>query len=76
MSTIEIRGPFSEVALQPVDPGPDRDTIAFVLLPSLEELLATPGFGLQDAICLPGTPRPFDGWALFGAIRDRGLILQ
>jgi hypothetical protein len=49
---------------------------AFVLLPSLEELLGQPGFGHCNPIFLPGHARPLNGWALFGSVRDRGLALH
>jgi hypothetical protein len=60
--------PRLELELRPVaapahaSPG----ACVYVLLPSLAELLATPGFGDQDPICLPCGARPFDPWALFG----------
>ena len=49
---------------------------AYILLPTLEELLRQPEFGRRDPIFLPGhKPRP-DGWAIFGSVRDRGLVLH
>jgi len=48
----------------------------YVLLPTLEELLGQPDFGHRNPIFLPGHERPLDGWAIFGSILDRGLILH
>jgi hypothetical protein len=44
--------------------GPDAR--AYVLLPSLDEILGVPGFAAADPIVLPGASRPLDGWTLFG----------
>lgn len=44
-------------------------TWEIVLMPDLDTLLGAPGFEAANrdtAIRLPGTPRPMDGWALFG----------
>ncbi len=48
----------------PAEMGPDAR--AYVLLPSLDEILGVPGFAAADPIVLPGASRPLDGWALFG----------
>lgn len=56
--------------------GLDRETRVYVLLPDLDELLGVPGFGRRDPICLPGSQRPLDGWALFGSGRDQGWALH
>ena len=50
------------------------DMRVYVLLPTLEELLGAPDFGRRDPIFLPGHERPLDGWAIFGALRDRDLV--
>jgi hypothetical protein len=47
----------------PAEMGPDAR--AYVLLPSLDEILGVPGFAAADPIVLPGASRPLDGWALF-----------
>jgi hypothetical protein len=60
---------------RPVETSPDG-TRVFMLLPTLEELLGEPGFGRRNPIFLPGRARPLDGWALFGSVRDRGLVLH
>ena len=52
------------------------DVRVYVLLPTLEELFGRPDFGRHDPILLPGTVRPLDGWALFGSVRERGLVLH
>jgi hypothetical protein len=52
------------------------DACVYVLLPTLEELFGRPDFGRHDPIFLPGTARPLDGWALFGSVRERGLVLH
>jgi len=54
----------------------DPDMAVYVLLPTLEELLGQPDFGHRNPIFLPGHERPLDGWAIFGSILDRGLILH
>ena len=41
----------------------------FRLLPTLDTLLARPGFARRDPICMPGSRRPFDPWALWAAHR-------
>ncbi|MCZ7659122.1 MAG: hypothetical protein M5U07_15320 [Xanthobacteraceae bacterium] len=48
----------------PAEMGPGAR--AFVLLPTLEEILGIPGFAASDPIMLPGASRPLDGWTLFG----------
>jgi len=54
----------------------DADTRVYVLLPTVEELLGQPDFGRRNPIFLPGHERPLDGWAIFGSIRDRGVVLH
>jgi hypothetical protein len=54
---------------------PDEGRL-FVLLPSLEQLLGEPGFGHRRPIFLPGCQRPLDGWAIFGSVRERGVVLH
>jgi len=49
---------------------------AYILLPTLEELLQQPDFAHRDPIFLPGSQPPLDGWALFGSVRDRRLVLH
>ena len=56
-------------------PGDPADLVAFVVLPTAEELLGVPSLG-RDPIVLPGHPRPLDGWALFGAAAGRALALN
>jgi hypothetical protein len=58
----------------PGDGRPDART--FVLLPTLEELLSEPDFGHREPIRLPGHVRPLDGWAVFGTVRARGVVLH
>ena len=65
-----------DLALQPVETAREGRTDVFVLLPTLEELLGHPEFGRRKPIFLPGHARPLDGWALFGSVRDRGLVLH
>jgi hypothetical protein len=52
------------------------DVCVYVLMPTLQELLGRPDFGRRDPIFLPGHRRPLGGWAIFGAVRDRGLALH
>jgi hypothetical protein len=52
------------------------DVRLFIVLPSLEELLGQPGFGHRNPIFLPGCRRPLDGWAIFGSVRERGIVLH
>jgi hypothetical protein len=59
-----------------VEPSEDADMRVYVLLPTLEELLGQPDFGRRDPIFLPGCERPLDGWAIFGSLRDRGVVLH
>jgi len=68
----------SDLPLRRVAPaaGDPVDMAAYLLLPSLEELLARPGFGLRDPIFLPGCRRPLDGWGIFGPIGARGITLH
>jgi hypothetical protein len=54
----------------------DADLRVYVLLPTVEELLGQPDFGRRDPIFLPGHERPLDGWAIFGSLRDRGVVLH
>jgi hypothetical protein len=75
--TFETRKSMLHLELRPVEASPEHgDARVYVLLPSLEELLGRPDFGRRDAIFLPGHARPLDGWALFGGIRERGLVLH
>lgn len=60
--------------LQPVET--EGRTDVFLLLPTLEELLGQPEFGRRNPIFLPGHAGPLDGWALFGSVRERGLVLH
>jgi hypothetical protein len=62
--------------LRPVEASRDGDARVYVLLPTLEELLGQPDFGRRNPIFLPGHQRPLDGWAIFGSVRDRGLVLH
>jgi hypothetical protein len=54
----------------------DAEMRVYVLLPTLEELLGQPDFGRRDPIFLPGHERPLDGWAIFGSLLDRGVVLH
>jgi len=72
--TFETRKSVLHLELRPVEGG--EDTRVYVLLPTLEELLGQPNFGRRDPIFLPGHARPLDGWALFGGVRERGLVLH
>jgi hypothetical protein len=74
--TSETRRSVLHFELRPVAAGGDADARVYVLLPSLEELLGQPDFGRRDPIFLPGHARPLDGWALFGGVRERGLVLH
>ncbi len=70
--------PLLELELRPVE-APAHATggaCVYVLLPTLEELLACPGFARRDPICLPGSCRPIDGWTLFGRDRSRHWTLH
>jgi len=60
--------PLLELELRPVaaPAAASAGACVYVLLPTLEELVGAPGFGRRDPICLPGSGRPFDPWALFG----------
>jgi len=69
-----IRGPIQGLTLRAAE-GSGGEAV-YVLLPTLSELLGVPGFGARDAICLPGAPRPIDGWTLFGMPRRRGVVLH
>jgi hypothetical protein len=65
--------PLLQLELRPVE-APVHATAGacvYVLLPTLAELVGHPRFGRRDAICLPGTSRPIEGWTLFGAARPR-----
>lgn len=53
-----------------------EETAVYVLLPTLEELLGEPDFGRRNPIFLPGCERPLDGWAIFGSLRARGIVLH
>lgn len=60
----DLRGPVEGILLRRVE---SEDEVAtYVLLPPLGRLLGIPGFGARNPICLPGTPRPLDGWSIFG----------
>jgi hypothetical protein len=77
MSFETTRKSVLHLELQPVEAsGEDAGMRVYVLLPTLEELLGEPTFGRRDPIFLPGHERPLDGWALFGSLRDRGVILH
>ena len=76
MSFGSARKSSYDLALQPVETSRDGRTDVSVLLPTLEELLGHPEFGRCNPIFLPGHARPLDGWALFGSVRDRGLVLH
>jgi hypothetical protein len=52
------------------------NVIVYVLLPTVEELLGQPDFARRNPIFLPGHRRPLDGWAMFGPVRNRGLVLH
>lgn len=56
-------------------PGDPADLVAFVVVPTAEELLGVPSLG-RDPIVLPGHPRPLDGWALFGRDRRPAVALH
>lgn len=74
MSQQQAVGPIEGIVLCPVA---SADGAAqYTLLPTLAELVRRPGFGLHDPICLPGTARPLDGWALFGSARGRKIPLH
>jgi hypothetical protein len=70
--------PLLELELRPVEAPAHASAGAcvYVLLPTLEELLGVPGFGARGPICLPGAPRPVDGWLLFGSPHERGWTLH
>ncbi len=70
----QITGPVEGLVLCPVEDGTDGRS--FVLLPTLAELLHRPGFAMREPICLPGHPRPLDGWTLFGNVRGRAIPLH
>jgi len=57
------------------DANDPADVCVYVLLPTLEELMG-PDFGRHDPILLPGHVQPLDGWAIFGSVRDRGVVLH
>jgi hypothetical protein len=68
--------PLLELELRPVE-APAHATAGakvFVLLPSLDELLGRPGFGVSDPICLPGSARPFSPLALFSSQARRRAL--
>jgi len=68
---------FDLVRHSAAEPSADSaDIRVYVLLPTLEELLGQPDFGRRDPIFLPGHKRPLDGWAIFGPVRNRGLVLH
>jgi hypothetical protein len=76
MSFGTTRKPALRLELLPAKEIGGGDTRVVVLLPSLEELLGAPGFGCHDPIALPGYQRPLDGWAIFGSVRERGVVLH
>ena len=59
--------PLLELELRPVEGHPlaSPGATVFVLLPSLDELVGSPGFGSVDPICLPGSARPYRPQTLF-----------
>jgi hypothetical protein len=70
--------PYLELELRRVE-APAHATegaCVYVLLPTLEELVGQPGFGRSEPITLPGAMQPIDGWAFFGSVRMRGLVLH
>jgi hypothetical protein len=70
--------PIVELELRPVAAPAHASPGArvYVLLPSLSELLAAPGFGDHNPICLPRGARPFDPWALFGPYQQGSRVLH
>ena len=66
MSNPLLRTPFGHVELRPVASPPGTEGMqTYVLLPDLDELLGSPGFGLRDPILLrDGKPKcPFASFA-------------
>jgi hypothetical protein len=65
--------PRPDLELRPVQAPREASPEAkvYVLLPSLEALLAAPGFGRHDPICVPGSARPFSPMSFFAAARRR-----
>jgi hypothetical protein len=55
--------------------GASAGATVYVLLPSLAELLARPGFGERAPIVLPDAPRPFDPFVFFGNAERRPALL-
>lgn len=49
---------------------------AYVLLPSLDRLLGTQGFGEPRPIMTAEARRPQNGWSLFGPARARHVSFQ
>jgi hypothetical protein len=76
MSFETTRKSALRLELRPAEDTRGPDARIVVLLPSLEELLGEPGFGRHDPIVLPGCARPLDGWAIFGSVRERGIVLH
>jgi hypothetical protein len=76
MSFGTTRKPNQRLERQAVEEPCQDDARLFVLLPTLEELVGEPGFGHQGPIFLPGCERPLDGWAIFGSVRERGVVLH
>jgi len=73
MSVDTARKAGLQVELRAVEGTTSR---VFVLLPSLEELLGVADFGHRNPIFLPRHVRPLDGWAIFGSVRERGVVLH
>jgi len=61
-----IHGPVEGIWLISADEPAGDGGRLYLLLPTLGELLGVSGFAARNPICLPGSPRPLDGWALFG----------
>jgi hypothetical protein len=76
MSFGTTRKPNQRLELQLVEETSGADAPLFVLLPTLEQLLGDPAFGRRSPIFLPARVRPLDGWALFGSVRERGIVLH
>jgi hypothetical protein len=62
--------------LRPIEDAGRPDARTFVLVPTPEELLGEPDLGYCKPIVLPGRTRPLDGWAMFGTVRERGIVLH
>ena len=64
-----ISKPCPDLQLRPVAAPPEatRHAKVYALLPQLDVLLDAPGFGVRNAICLPGSAQPFSPAAFFAA---------